>query len=117
MDILRNLFGHLTSGIIRLAVTVGIIAAVGYFLVKPALETTKELSREANQSFQQSFGETGQANIATQIEDVNKRVQREVQRSFRAAKQGGNADAKKLLRCVERANGNVNRIERCAKRY
>ena len=37
MDILRNLFGSLTSGIIRLAVTVGILAAAYFFIVKPVL--------------------------------------------------------------------------------
>lgn len=118
MDILRNLFGHLSSGIIRLLVTVGIIAAVGYFIVKPALETTREISREANQSFQQSFGRTHQADLNRQIVDVNRQVQREVRRSFRTAKRNdAPAQAKKLLRCVERARGNVNRIERCARRY
>ena len=35
MDILRNLFGNLTSGLIRLLVTVGILAAAYFFIVKP----------------------------------------------------------------------------------
>ena len=63
MEILRNLLGNLSSGLIRLLVTVGIIAAVGYFLVRPALETTKDISREANESirrgFNQGYGKNG----------------------------------------------------------
>jgi hypothetical protein len=42
MELLRNLFGSLTSGIIRLLVTVGILAAVYFFVVKPTLETTEK---------------------------------------------------------------------------
>ena len=63
MDVLRNLFGHLSAGIIRLLVTVGIIAAVGFFLVKPALETTRDISRETNQSIQNGFQQPGVTNI------------------------------------------------------
>ena len=48
MDILRNLFGNLTSGIIRLAVTVGILAAVYFFIVRPVLDTTENVSNEIN---------------------------------------------------------------------
>jgi predicted PurR-regulated permease PerM len=99
MDVLRNLFGNVTAGIIRLLVTVGIIAAVGFFLVKPALETTKEISRETNKT----------------IDDVNRRVQREVKKSLRASKQQG--DANKLIRCIQRAHQDVNRIQRCSERF
>ena len=55
MDILRNLFGNLTSGIIRLLVTVGILAAVYFFIVKPVLNTTEDISHEVNANVQKSF--------------------------------------------------------------
>src|ERR1044072_204046 len=42
MDLLRNLFGSLTSGIIRLAVTAGVLLLCYLFIVKPALDTTNE---------------------------------------------------------------------------
>jgi hypothetical protein len=116
MDILRNLLGSVTSGIVRLLVTVGIIAAVGYFLVKPALETTEKIGREANQTLKQSFGDSRPGDISKQIENVNRRVQREVRRSFRAAK-GEAGGAEKLLQCVQRANRDVVKIQRCTAKF
>ena len=84
MDVLRNLFGNLTAGIIRLLVTVGILAAAYFFIVKPTLETTEKVSHETNVNIQKGFessdfNELGDVN--KQIEDVNRRVQREVRRS------------------------------------
>ena len=115
MDILRNLFGNLTAGIIRLLVTVGILAAVYVFVVKPALDTTKEISHEANQSFEKSFQNSGLNDISGTIEDVNRQVQIEIRKSFHASKQQGDAD--KLIRCIQRAHHNVNRIQRCSERF
>jgi predicted PurR-regulated permease PerM len=115
MDVLRNLFGNVTAGIIRLLVTVGIIAAVGFFLVKPALETTENISRETNQSIQKGFQSGGPNDISGQIEDVNRRVQREIRKSLRTPKQQG--DPGKLINCIQRANQDVNRIQRCSKRF
>jgi predicted PurR-regulated permease PerM len=115
MDVLRNLFGNVTAGIIRLLVTVGIIAAVGFFLVKPALETTRDISRETNQSIQNGFQNTGVNDISGQIKDVNRQVQREIKKSLRASKQQGGTD--KLLRCIQRANQDVDKIQRCSQRF
>jgi hypothetical protein len=118
MDVLRNLFGNLTAGIIRLLVTVGILAAVYFFLVKPTLETTKEISHEVNVNVQKGFessdfNEVG--DIGEQIDDVNRQVQREIKRSLRASKQQGDAD--KLIRCIQRAHQNVNGIQACSERF
>lgn len=115
MDVLRNLFGHLSAGIIRLLVTVGILAAVYFFLVRPALDTTENISRETNQSIQKSFQNTGLNDISGQIEDVNRQVQIEIKKSYRTSKQQGDAD--KLIRCIQRAHHNVNKIQRCSERF
>lgn len=115
MDVLRNLFGNVTAGIIRLLVTVGIIAAVGFFLVKPALDTTENISREVNDNVQRGFEQTDVTNISKTIDDVNRQVQREIEKSLRASRQQGGAD--KLNRCIQRANQNVNRIQRCSERF
>jgi predicted PurR-regulated permease PerM len=115
MDVLRNLFGNVTAGIIRLLVTVGIIAAVGFFLVKPALETTRDISRETNQSIQSGFQQSDLTNINKTIDDVNRQVQREIKKSLRTSKQQGNAD--KLINCIQRAHQDVNKIQRCSQRF
>ena len=115
MDILRNLFGHLSAGIIRLLVTVGILAAIYFFLLRPALDTTEKISNEFNGNIQKSLGNNDLDDISKTIDDVNRRVQREIKRSFRVSKQQGDAD--KLIRCIQRANQNVNRIQRCSQRF
>lgn len=115
MDVLRNLFGHLSAGIIRLLVTVGILAAVYFFLVRPALDTTENISRETNRSIQKSFQNSGLDDIDGTIENVNRRVQREIKRSFRSSKQQGDAD--ELIRCIQRVRPDVNKIQRCSERF
>lgn len=115
MDVLRNLLGNLTAGIIRLLVTVGILAAAYFFIVKPTLETTEKISNEVNVNVQKGFQQSDFSDVNKTIEDVNRRVQREVRQSLRASKQQGDAD--KLIRCIQRAHQNVNRIQRCSERF
>jgi hypothetical protein len=115
MDILRNLFGNLTSGIIRLLVTVGILAAAYFFIVKPVLKTTDKAIDSANQSFEKSFGENGLGGLQKTFEDVNVQVERQIKKSFHVAKQDGNP--KRLIRCVQKAHGDVHRIQRCTVKF
>jgi len=115
MDLLRNLFGNVTAGIIRLLVTVGILAAVYFFIVKPTLDTTEKISNEVNVNVQKGCEQSDLGDINRTIDDVNRQVQREVKKSFRASKQQGDAD--KLIRCIQRAHQNVNRIQRCSERF
>lgn len=117
MDILRNLFGSLTSGIIRLLVAVGILAAAYFFIVKPVLKTTDNAIDSANQSFEKSFHVQGVdvTDISGTIDQVNRRVQREIRRSFHTAKKEGNPQ--RLVKCIQRANGDVDRIKRCTVKF
>ena len=117
MDILRNLFGNLTSGLIRLLVAVGILAAAYFFIVKPVLNTTDKAIDSANKSFEQSFGVNGVdiTDVSATIEGVNRQVQREIRRSFRTAEKKGNP--KRLVRCIERSHGNVEKIQRCTRKF
>jgi F0F1-type ATP synthase membrane subunit b/b' len=115
MDVLRNLFGNLSAGIIRLLVTVGILAAVYFFIVKPTLSTTEKISNEVNVNVQKGFEQADLRDVNKTIDDVNRQVQREIKKSLRASKQQGDAD--KLIRCIQRANQNVNRIQRCSERF
>ncbi len=114
MELISNLFGNLASGLIRLAVAVGIIAATYFFLVKPVLHTT-------DNAINRSFGPGGIGGIQRQIDhainSANGQVQHAVRRSFHQSKARGRHDPEKLLRCVQRANGNVNRMQVCANRF
>jgi F0F1-type ATP synthase membrane subunit b/b' len=128
MEFLQNLFGNLSSGVIRLAVTVGILAAVYFFIVKPVLHTTEKTVESTNHQIEKSFEHSFEGsnfntkaieeNVNKTIEEVNKQVQGQVEQSFHVAKhQGGMAKTEKLLHCIQRAHQNVHRIERCSNRY
>jgi hypothetical protein len=122
MELLRNLFGNLASGIIRLAVIVGILAAVGYFIVRPALSTSEKISREANQSFEngfKGFGKDGAGlnDINKTLQEVNVTVEREIKKSFHVAKVHGVGSPKRLVKCIRHANGDVHRIQRCTVKF
>jgi F0F1-type ATP synthase membrane subunit b/b' len=117
MEFLTQLFGNLTSGIIRLGVAVGILAAVYVFILHPILSSTDHAVDSANQAFEKSFQDSKaiEAQVDKTVEDANRQVQVQVERSFHTAKVHGNPI--KLLHCVQRAHGNVHRIERCTNRY
>jgi hypothetical protein len=124
MEFLKNLFGNLTSGIIRLAVTVGILAAVYFFIVKPILHTTEHTVDSTNKAFENSFHSSDfdskgiENKVNETIENVNKEVRIQVEHSFHVTKvNGGERKQKKLLHCVQHSHGNVHRIERCANRF
>jgi hypothetical protein len=121
MEFLTQLFGNLTSGIIRLAVSVGILAAVGIFIVKPILHSTDNAVNGANKAFEKSFQNSTvdtkgiEEQVNKTIEEVNKQVGHEVERSFHTAKVHGHPQ--KLVHCIQRANGKVKRIEACTRRF
>lgn len=117
MDILRNLFGNLTSGIIRLLVAVGIIAAVGFFLVRPALDTANKSIDSFNKSFEKSFNHQGSdlSGINKTLRKVNRQVEIEIRKSFKAAKTEGNPS--RLIKCIQRAHGDVQKIQKCTVKF
>jgi hypothetical protein len=124
MEFLQQLFGNLTTGMIRLAVAVGIIVAVGVFIVKPILDTTNHAVDSSSKVIEKSFEGSNfdvkaiEKQIHESIEGANGQVQVQVEHSVHTAKrQGGEKRTQKLLHCVQRSNGNVHRMERCAKRY
>lgn len=104
MDLLRNPFGSLTSGIIRPAVTTGILFLAYLFIVKPVLDTTADVIHS-----------TGLDKVGDSLEGVSKEIKREVRHSFESTSPG--AQRKRLVHCVRRANGNAHRIEACTQRF
>jgi hypothetical protein len=124
MDVLRNLFGNLTAGIIRLAVVVGILAAVYFFAIRPVLDTTENIS---NQAFQHSdqISNSIQRSIQRNINQTNRQIQQQLRQSGVAAKPPSQrkitrtvhgltpAQARRLNRCINRVVPNVRALNRC----
>ena len=104
MDLLRNLFGNVTSGIIRLAVTAGVLFLCYLFIVKPVLQTTNDAIKSS-----------GLDQIGKSLEGVSTTIKREVHHSFDETKPGNRRQ--RLVNCVKRANGDVHRIQRCTRRF
>ncbi|MEZ5076297.1 MAG: hypothetical protein R2725_02520 [Solirubrobacterales bacterium] len=117
MDILRNLFGAVTSGIIRLLVAVGILAAAYFFIVKPVLHTTDNAIKEANKSIESSTKQIDLPNLQSVIvkSAPNSNLARELKRSVVKAQKRG--EMNKLMGCIQRAQGDIPKIRRCAKKF
>jgi hypothetical protein len=105
MNILGNLFGSLTSGLIRLAVSAGILLLCYLFIVKPVLKTTDEAIKSS-----------GLQEISKTFDSVSHGVQREIRKAFKNTGGHGRRQ-RRLVRCINRSHGNVKRIERCTRRF
>jgi hypothetical protein len=105
MDVLRNLFGNVTSGIIRLAVTAGVLFCAYLFIVKPVLDTTNN-----------AIESSGLNQIGKSLQNLGPQIERQVKHSFKLTKaQGGNPQ--RLVECVKHAHQDVAKIERCTRRF
>jgi hypothetical protein len=104
MDLLRNLFGNVTSGIIRLAVTAGVLVLCYLFIVKPVLDTTTEVIKSS-----------GLSEIGKSLNGVGREIKRQVRHSLKVTGKG--IDHQKLVDCVTVANGNTKKIQRCTRRF
>ncbi|MEK6251266.1 MAG: hypothetical protein AABM43_04860 [Actinomycetota bacterium] len=115
MDFLKSLLGMFTSSVLRLAVSVGILVAAYFFIVRPVLDTTNKAIDSANTGFGAVNSNIGRE-IQRSIRQTNRHVQRQINRSVRQSSPNS-ARQKKLLHCVQHAHGNVNRIQRCGRRF
>ena len=115
----------LTSSVLRLAVSVGILAAAYFFIVKPVLDTTEEVSGSFNQALNANIQQSVQQSnvnpdIAKQIQrsirQANRQVQRQLNRDLNQTASSQRRQ-RRLLHCVQHANGNVNKIQHCTRRY
>jgi hypothetical protein len=108
------------SSIMRLVTTVGILAAVYFLIVRPVLDTTEKISHDVNRSVTSGLNSANQALNQADIGStkVRRRVRIEV---HQAVKGTGHVDtsglprqAKRVLRCVQRAGTNVTKLQACA---
>ena len=94
----------LARGLIRLIVTVGILAAVYFLLLRPILDTTNNTIDKAFDSF---GGIESSIDSAFDDAGVNPPNLSGV----------GKTDAEKVLACVERVQPNASRMQKCAERF
>ncbi len=111
-----SLGGTFLSAILRLVVTVGILAAVYFLIVKPVLNTTETISHDINHSVNAGLHSANKA-----LHHAPPKVRREVRSKVRTViKTSGNVDtsnlppeARRVLRCMQRAGTDVTKLQRC----
>ena len=91
--------------IIKIVTTVVILGAVYLFFVKPALDTTENISDSINQSISGSFDSFDEA--FDEAQDVGVTI----------PKPENQKAQKKLMSCVQSAAPNVDKLQRCAEKY
>ena len=116
---LINLFGSLTSGVIRLAITAATILLVYLFILKPILATTENVTGSlTGGSDVQKVMDTVSEAFAGEGSDS---IRRQIESQLRGADSGSGTPetrkARRLLTCIERSAGDVTRMQRCAKRF
>jgi len=94
----------LARSLIRLIVTVGILAAVYFFMVRPILDTTNDTINKAFDSFD---GVQGSIDNAFDDAGVN------APNISGASK----TDAERVLACVQRVQPDAVKMQRCAERF
>jgi predicted PurR-regulated permease PerM len=116
LDILRNLFGGVTSTIFRLIVVFGTMAAIYFFAIKPALDTTEEISRSISNPIQQA---QQQIDTALQQQGVNPgdgNIPNTTQIT-RTLSGLTPAQAEALTECLQRAGSDLGFINDCFDRF
>ena len=94
--------GTVINPIVKIVTTVAILAAVYFFIVKPTLDTTSDITNRAFESSDQ--------------------IQQEIRESIQGSGVDVNipnskSQAQKLGDCMQKAVGNVEAVQKCANRY
>ncbi|MQA74717.1 MAG: hypothetical protein GEU88_10325 [Solirubrobacterales bacterium] len=107
--------GTVINPILKILTTVAILAAVSFFIVKPILDTTE---RTIDRGFENS--QQLQQGVQGQVEESLDRAQRladETGVSVEVPDSVARPDAIRLLRCVQRANQDVTRMQACTEHF
>ena len=101
--------GTIINPILKIVTTVAILGAVYLFIVRPVLDTTEEISGRAFDATSQFGSDFDKA--FESIPDTAK-IQGQVQKALNRSG-ASNKDANKLLTCIQRAGGDVDKMTRC----
>ena len=107
-----NLGGTLLNTVVRLVILFATLALVYLFIIKPILSTTEKVSSGISGNISSAFDDVNEA-----FEEANNPSGRSKVQIKRTITTANGKDQQRLLRCVQNANQNINRIQRCADRY
>jgi hypothetical protein len=101
-----------------LLVTVGVLAAVYFLIVAPILDTTNDTidrAFDASSGFQESINESLQDAGIDEIPNFDNQGTNEA--LDQAIQNAPDKKTKRLLQCIQRADGDVSAISTCQQRY
>jgi hypothetical protein len=108
--------GTVINPIIKIVTTVIILGAVYLFFVKPALDTTEDITENVTGAFPNSNELQQQIQESFQGVPNSAQLQKQIQQSFKSSG-SGKINTDKLLECVQNANQDVAKLQRCTKRF
>ena len=106
--------GTFINPLIKVITTVAILAAVYFFIVKPALDTTENITNSVNDSISQSF--TGFDNLSPQFQRQIRQAEN-LSDNANATSSQQIQSANRLLACIQNANNDVSAIQRCNQKF
>jgi hypothetical protein len=100
--------GTFINPLLKIITVVAVLGATYIFIIEPVLDTTEDISGDINNSIGQSLESTNQQ-IDKALEQSGAAQTVEIPQSS----QDSIKEANRLLDCIQRANGNVDKMQRC----
>jgi hypothetical protein len=100
--------GTFINPLLKIITVVAILGATYIFIIEPVLDTTQSISDDVNQSIGQSVQSTN-----NQIQQALDVAEQQTSESFSYQVSGPPKEVRKVLDCVQRANNDVDKIQRC----
>jgi len=113
-----NVGGSLLSALLKIAVTAATLALVYILVISPILHTTENISNSTNDTIQKSMQNVNDAfdqpGNGFNTSNGSVTIQRKITRQLKTTKPGAGTP---VIKCIQRANQNVNKVIACSKRY
>jgi hypothetical protein len=102
--------GTFINPLLKIVTVVAVLAATYIFIIEPVLDTTESISSDVNNSIGRSLESTH--------DQIDQRLRQATPQGTQTIEipqsaQDSLKEANKLLNCIERASGNVDKIQRC----
>ena len=99
-----DFLGNISLRLIGLLVTVGTLAAVYFFVIKPASDTASHALDSISQPLKQAERQAA-------------RAQNQLQHNVNSGHSGSQVDLNRLQKCVSGAGHDIQLLQRCANRF
>jgi hypothetical protein len=114
MDFFRSLGGMFASSIMRLLVVAGTLAISYFLIVKPILNTTNDAIDKATRNIPTLNTKQIERRMSREARNSGRQTRRRINKALNGA---GLRNQRKLLHCIQRAAGDVNRMQACSRRF